>query len=212
MANEKDTNNGFIELTPVEKAKLLNLLITVGYFWLTEEESNSAISVLFFLRDLKTTKRQKNKILDFENDIKNSMNPAEWEESLKKEDEYLEEMKDAKNGDEKFVFYAFVAIVNIFHYGDIQMGFNFYQESVSACLPLANAIMEHLKTDDSLQLQLNHYFAYHFCLFADFKGIDARDASFTLNDFPPEIKDVFFDPEVRKKFDEQMNNDSETLF
>ena len=138
MANENNTNKDLVTLTPVEKAKLLNLLVTVGYYWLTEDSYNSAISVLFFLRDLKTTKRQKNKILDFENDIRSSMDPAEWEESLQKEEEYLEEMKDAKSSDEKFIFYTFIAIVNIFHYGDTQMGFNFYREAVSVSIPLAN--------------------------------------------------------------------------
>ena len=212
MANENNTNKDLVTLTPVEKAKLLNLLVTVGYYWLTEDSYNSAISVLFFLRDLKTTKRQKNKILDFENDIRSSMDPAEWEEALQKEEEYLEEMKDAKSSDEKFIFYTFIAIVNIFHYGDTQMGFNFYRETVSVSIPLANAIMEHLKTDGSLQLQVNHYFAYHLCLFADFKGIDVREASFSLNDFPPEIKNVFFDPEAMRKFKEETDNNEDTLF
>ena len=177
-----------IVLTTAEKAQIVKLIITSGYFWITEEQPDSAMYVLFMLQDLALTKRQKNKVLSYESDIRESFEPDVIKEIIDHRNVFDEELSQNDfSDDDKFIFYAYNAIINIFNYGDVQMGFNLYGEAANIHIGISQTVMYHLHHDEELQPLIQTYLACQFCVICDYIGKDALDTKIGLKEVAPNV-------------------------
>lgn len=153
-------------MTNSVKTDIIDNLVAIASFWITEDNPQSALSIINLLKKIELDSKQKKRVDDLYYDFKNILRKKNYDES-KHKDIIIPEAYDTD--ERKLMWVSGITIMNMFSSGNFEMAYtSLIQMSIN--WPELYAFVVKSMDKQPFKMQVCEWLFEHFCVLKDIVG------------------------------------------
>ena len=128
----------------IEKTEYIDKLVTIGYFWLGEENYNCPLTIYHLLKNLELNKKEKERVDGLFSDIQSTCKRPDEIKDFKP----LTIPAPCKSEEDKLLWITLMTLSNLFNSGNFEMGYMFLMEFADSWRDVYINMIPLLRTSD----------------------------------------------------------------